>query len=163
MNVSVSEQAYMFFAMIVCGVFCGLVFDLFRSVRRAHRCHSGVVALQDITFWLAELVLVYWVAFKLNYAKVRLYELVALVIGSWLYFMTVSFYVVKILSEVIGYLIKAGLFIAKPFCKMWKLIVKLAKNTVFSMCSEVIGHFKVLIVRFEGFLVKKAKKMMIKR
>lgn len=93
----------MFFVMLLCGFICGLVFDFFRAVRRLRRSSSGIVAIQDIVFWVMELTLVYAVAFRLNYARIRVYELVALVMGSWLYFMTVSSWIVNLLCRVIDF------------------------------------------------------------
>lgn len=161
MDVSVSAQAYMFLAMVVCGVFCGLVFDLFRSLRRAHRCHSGVVAFQDIIFWLAELVLVYSVAFRLNYAKVRLYELVALVIGSWIYFMTVSFYVVNFLSGVIVFSINTGKIILRPFVRLarvFKGLMSYLKSAVFLQANRILTYFKSNFGNIKAKYIKKNQK-----
>ena len=158
MDVSVSAQAYMFLAMVVCGAFCGLIFDLFRSLRRAHRCHSGVVAIQDIIFWLAELVLVYTVAFRLNYAKVRAYELVALIIGSWIYFMTASFYVVRFLSEVIVFSINTGKIILKPFVKIAEVLmgfVSRIKSSIFLQAIRVLTYFRSNFGKVKAKYIKK--------
>jgi len=160
-DVSVSAQAYMFLVMVVCGVFCGLIFDLFRSVRRAHRCHSGVVAVQDIVFWLAELALVYTVAFKLNYAKVMAYELVALVIGSWIYFMTVTIYVVRILSGVIVVSINTGRIVFKPFVKLAKVLtgfVLWLKSAIFLQINRILTYSKDIFGKLKAKYIKKDKK-----
>ncbi len=113
-DISVSSQVFVFFAMIVLGVMCGAVFDIFRGIRRMKKLTGGVVAVQDLLFWLSELVLVYMVTFRLNYAHVRAFELVALVIGSFIYFMTVSRYVIAFVHKTANIVWKAVGIILKP-------------------------------------------------
>ena len=107
-DVSLSGQAFVFFAMVLCGFVCGFAFDFFRAFRRIHKSGSGVVALQDIVLWLIELSFVYFAAFSLNYARLRAYEALALVIGSFIYFMLLSQYVLKALCAVIAFVKRAA-------------------------------------------------------
>ena len=122
MDISLSYQAFSFFAMIICGILCGVIFDIFRSFRRHRKSACSVVALQDIVFWILELCLVYAVAFKLNYAHIRAYEGIALVIGSWLYFMTVSDFVLGALCKGVAYAVKLTGAVLAPFKKVAEFI-----------------------------------------
>ena len=115
MNISVSQQVFVFFGMVICGILCGVVFDVFRGLRRYHKSARSIVAMQDLLFWAIELTVVYMVAFSLNYAHVRAFEAVALVIGSWIYFMTMSRYVVRFVSVIISFAVRTALVISKPF------------------------------------------------
>ena len=134
MDISVSHQVFIFFAMVICGVACGIVFDLFRGIRYRRKTSSGVVAVQDILFWLSEVVLVYLVAYALNYAGVRAFELVALVIGSSVYFMTVSPYVISAVSRICTVAARLASYLAAPvrkavfFVKKSQLRIKLQKK-----------------------------------
>ncbi len=122
MDISLSAQALAFVIMVICGALCGVVFDVFRAMRRMHKTAGGVVALQDICFWLLELILVYMAAFYLNYAHIRAYEAVALVIGSWLYFMTASGYVLGFFVVLIRKITKAFAVMAKPISKLFQFL-----------------------------------------
>ncbi len=117
MDISFSGQAFVFLAMVMCGVLCGIIFDVFRAVRHARRTASGIVAMQDLLFWLVELAAIYTVAFKLNYAYVRAFEGIALVIGSWIYFMTLSKYALRFLCRAVDMIIKTARFIFAPIAK----------------------------------------------
>jgi len=114
--VSPTKEVCIFIAMVLCGILCGVVFDFFRSVRRTRRSNCGVVALQDIVFWIIELAVVYFCAFRLNYAKLRAYEALALIIGSCLYFMTLSGYVLKFICKIIIIHTRIIGYITKPIC-----------------------------------------------
>ena len=108
--------------MVICGFFCGVLFDLFRALRRHRKSACSVVAFQDVLFWILEVSLVYFVAFKLNYAHIRAYEGVALVIGSFLYFITASAYVLAFLCRIVMFLQKIINIILTPFKKITLLI-----------------------------------------
>ena len=145
MEISASNQAFVFLAMVVCGFACGFVFDFFRAIRRFKSSGKRIVATQDILFWLAELVIVYEVLFKLNYARIRLYEAIALVLGSFLYFMTVSHYAISMMCTLVGW--SAKLIIA-VFLPLYRLVLKTltplvkAKNSI--VCK--IKSFKIHLV-----------------
>ena len=113
-EIPLAGQVLVFFVMVLCGGFCGVLFDVFRAFRRLHKSTNGVVALQDVIFWLLELTLVYMVAFKLDYAHIRAYEAIALVMGSWLYFMTLSSVVMPVLVLVISFLFGTVLSFLTP-------------------------------------------------
>ncbi len=135
MEISSANQAYVFFAMILCGALCTAVFDVFRAVRRYKNSGTGVIAIQDIVFWLIELSIVYMVAFRLNYAKVRAYEIVALVIGSGVYFMTISDWVIRLLVRVIDLVVRTFAYISLPFIKFMCMLKK--------TCIRLITFVKV--------------------
>ena len=133
MDISLSYQAFSFLVMVVCGFLCGLIFDLFRALRRHRKSACSVVAVQDIVFWILEASFVYFVAFKLNYAHIRVYEIVALVIGSWLYFMTASVYLLGFLCTVVSYVQKVVDIIFVPIKK------------ILGFVSRVFARFKKII------------------
>ena len=128
MEISSVNQAYVFLAMVLCGGLCTAVFDIFRAIRRYKNSGTGVIAFQDIVFWIIELFIVYMVAFRLNYAGVRAYEIVALVIGSTIYFVTLSGYVIKFFVRLIGLVAKVLGFLLAPVAKLCGFFANGAKK-----------------------------------
>ena len=118
MEISSANQAYVFLAMVLCGALCTGVFDIFRAIRRYKNSATGVIVFQDIVFWIIELFIVYMVAFRLNYARVRAYEIIALVIGSAIYFVTLSDYVIKFMMWQIGLVAKVFGFLMAPLLRV---------------------------------------------
>lgn len=132
MEISVSNQAIVFLGMVLCGVVCGVVFDIFRAIRRCRKSANSVIAAQDLLFWIIELVIVYMAAFRLNYAHVRAYEGIALVIGSVIYFMTLSKYTVRFVCICIAFAVKITLLVLTPVMKAARLALRPIKAlTVF--------------------------------
>ncbi len=145
MDITLTYQAFSFFVMVFCGSLCGVIFDLFRSFRRNKKSACGIVALQDIVFWIMELFLVYMVAFRLNYAHIRAYEGIALLLGSWLYFMTVSKWVLNTLCALLSYVQKAFGFVLIPFKKTMGFFGRCAsgiKKTVLSKSRQTVIKLK---------------------
>ena len=161
MEVSSVNQAYVFLSMILCGGICTAVFDVFRAVRRYKKSDGGVIVLQDLVFWIVELCLVYLTAFKLNYAKVRVYEILALVIGSVIYFVTLSDFVIKQLCMVIGAFVTLINKISVPFRKLAKTLMLPAKKLRKYACekSEIVRTAIRLRVNIAGQRMKKAFKV----
>ena len=153
MEISSVNQAYVFLAMVLCGGLCTAVFDIFRAIRRYKNSGTGVIAFQDIVFWIIELSIVYMVAFRLNYAGVRAYEIVALVIGSAIYFVTLSGYVIKFFVWLIGLGAKALGFLLAPVAKVCGLFANAAK--------KVLCQIKVKCSALKAFAVGKICKIAI--
>ncbi len=116
--------------MVLCGAVCGVVFDVFRAVRRCKKSGRSVIAAQDLLFWVIELVIVYMAAFELNYAHVRAYEGIALVIGSVMYFMTLSQYTVRLVCAIIRFAAKTVRVISAPVIKLAVFMMKPVKALV---------------------------------
>ena len=130
MEISSVNQARVFLWMVVCGAVCTFVFDVFRGIRRYKRLQNSVILFQDLILWLIEICIVYMVAFKLNYARVRAYEIVALVIGSLLYFVVLSDYIVKVVCRITAITEKCVHRIVSPVQKLCKFVLTPAKRCV---------------------------------
>lgn len=102
----------------------GVIFDIFRAYRKCTGKKSGIVAMQDILFWLFELVLVYATAFKVNNAGIHGYEAIALVLGSVVYFSSVSALVIKL------------------FCVFWRAVIA-AVSAVLSPVRRIKRYLKI--------------------
>lgn len=129
MELSVSHQLYVFCCMILCGMLSGIVFDVFRSVRRCIKCTNGIIAVQDLAFWGVELCMVYITAFKVNNAQMRGYEIIALILGTVFYFTAFSQYIIIILCRITNIVKKFVVLILKP-------IYNPIKKTCFAICNH---------------------------
>ena len=159
MKLSVSHQLFVFVCMFFCGWLTGIVFDIFRGLRRCIKSGSGVIAAQDLLLWFLELVIVYYTVFKVNNAEIRGYEAVALISGAVVYFIILSEYAVKFISKVIMLLIKAIRVVLKPLkklvCFMKKPLrkcihfIKIKQEIVFeflkNMKNSVISRIKTTL------------------
>ena len=165
MELSVSHQAYVFVCMVLCGMLSGIIFDIFRSIRRCTKPKSCIIAAQDLFFWFIELCVVYITAFEVNNAQIRGYEAIALVLGAVFYFVTVSEYVMRFLCHIIRFAMKTVNAVLKPlykilhvmtlpFKKARSAVKKKAKNIKNRISSLVKNEIRRLKTIFSGKIQK---------
>ena len=129
MELSVSHQLFVVVCMFLCGSVTGVVFDLFRGFRRCVKSGNGIIVMQDLLLWLTELIIVYYTMFKINNAKLRAYEVVALICGAVVYFLTLSQYTVEGVYRLTSFVLKVFSAVLMPIKKALFVIIKPIKKT----------------------------------
>lgn len=126
MFLSSKHELFVLFGTFAGGVALGLVFDIFRIMRRSFRCANRCVWLQDILLWLCALAVVCVTLYVTNSAGVRLYEFFGFGAGAASYMATVSRFVVKGATAVISFLKKivrtAVAALTWPFSMLIKIV-----------------------------------------
>ena len=124
-----TNQAYLFFIFVLNGILIGFLFDFFRILRKSFSGKDWITYLEDILFWILTGAILLYSIFTFNNGEIRLFMLIGALLGSILYLLTVSRYVIKISVKIIG-IIK--LVICKifnilyfPFKYFYKLLRKL--------------------------------------
>lgn len=81
-----AQQLYAFGMTVVAGIAAGLVFDLYRLVRRHLRPNPAVSWLMDLLFWLVLTPVVFALLLVGNWGELRFYVFLGLASGLVLYF-----------------------------------------------------------------------------
>ncbi len=102
------SQLYSFMIFILDGVLIGLLFDLFRILRKSIKTADVFTTIQDIVFWILSGILLIYSIFKFNEGELRLYIFIGLFIGTMAYilifskvFIEVSMFIVNSMKRVI--------------------------------------------------------------
>lgn len=90
MSVNVNREVCVFLVSFLCGIICSVLFDLFRASRSVYRQSAVIIGLSDLFFWLVSCTLCYACIFVFNNGKLRFYEFAAVILGSFIYFLTLS-------------------------------------------------------------------------
>lgn len=126
MEVSVSGQLYVFLAMSVCGACSGVVFDIFRVIRKTFLCSNLTTSLSDILFWLIISLGMFFSLFSISGGEIRWHEIIGVVLGSIIYFLTISRLFMALLGAVMRFVTKIFLTILKiiltPLVFLYKMI-----------------------------------------
>ncbi|MCL2603567.1 MAG: spore cortex biosynthesis protein YabQ [Defluviitaleaceae bacterium] len=104
MILSMPAQAWLFVTTVMVGVAVGVFYDFFRVLRRTASHGKWAVQLEDLFFWLAVTVLVFYYMLHRNYGEIRFFALLGMGLGVVLYFVTVSRLIVKVCVAVVEYL-----------------------------------------------------------
>lgn len=128
MNALFLEQIYIFFIFIICGVIIGIIFDIFRILRKSFKTPDIITYIEDILFWIITCVLFAYTIFTYNNGEIRLYIFIGALVGILMYILTISRYFIKFcvkIIEIIRRIIKK--FVVYPL----KIILKILRKLVF--------------------------------
>ena len=92
----IANQAYTFIIFVAVGIIIGIVFDIFRILRKSFKTKDSITYIQDIIFCIITGLILIYSIFKFNSGEIRIYMLLGVVIGCILYMLTISKYIIKI-------------------------------------------------------------------
>lgn len=142
MEVSVSNQLYVFLAMTLAGAAAGALFDIFRIIRRTFRTGPLTTSLSDVLFWLLISAGMFLAMFFVNNAEVRWFEAIGILLGGVVYFLTLSRLFVKVIGAVFRFVIKIILFILKIVLTPLAFLYKMIKRPLVWAFAKVMRFVK---------------------
>ena len=86
---------------IITGIVIGILFDIFRVLRKCFKTADFITYLQDIVFWFLAGMITLFSIFKFNQGEIRIYVFLGIFIGILLYAITLSKIVVKFLVSIL--------------------------------------------------------------
>jgi spore cortex biosynthesis protein YabQ len=83
---SLASQGQTFAVLCLGGLLVGFLFNVYTGLRRVFRVQRGLLTnIGDLVYWLIVTTVVYVLLFITNGGEVRLYMLVGVVLGIWIY------------------------------------------------------------------------------
>lgn len=143
MSAFLVEETILFLQSCILGVFLGCLFDLFRIFRMAVKCGTIFVFIQDILYFSIITFVTFMFLLSYNDGRLRMFILVGELMGSVLYFFSLSILILKSSKLIISVIKKILSVILNPFIKIFKFIkyksdslkdkinVKFKKNKIF--------------------------------
>lgn len=149
----VTNQAYLFLVFTINGIIIGLLFDIFRILRRSFKTSDIVTYLQDILFWVLTGFILLYSIFTFSNGEIRFYMFLGVFLGCLIYMLIFSKYfininvkIILILKKVIGKILSIIIF---PI----KMIIKFIKKIFF----KPINFVTINIKKFKTNYQKKIK------
>ncbi len=99
--IPLESQLSTMLAMVLAGAAVGLLYDCVRAIRWTFRLRGLLVALWDVVFWLAATVVLLVALVAGNWVDLRLYVVLGLGTGLWLYGSLASPVVVRALHRLL--------------------------------------------------------------
>lgn len=127
------EQLFCLIAFTATGIVIGVLFDIFRILRRSFKTADWLTTLQDILFWILAGFVILFSIFKFNNGEIRSYIFVGISLGVLIYMLTLSKYIVR--------------------CSV--IIIKFIKKIISYPVNLIIKITNFLIIKPIKFLVKK--------
>lgn len=142
MAISATHQALVFSLCIAGGFILGVLFDIFRIIRRAVNAGNVVTGVLDFLFWVLAAVLVFGTIFIINNGEVRAYEFLALALGLVLYFVCISRAFVRFSLFLIKWTKKIVTAVCRILFFPVKWILKALRVSVITVWSPVKGGLR---------------------
>lgn len=139
-----NNQGILFLIYVIVGVLIGLIFDLFRSLRKGIKTSNVATYIEDILFWIIVSFIIIGTILKYNYGELRLYIFIGIIFGITIYLLTLSKIILKYTTIIIE-------FTVKIFNKILAMLLKIFKKPI-----------KFIIINLRKLPTKKKKNKSIK-
>ena len=157
MNQITINQAYLFMIFILNGIFIGIIFDIFRILRKSFDTPNFVTYIEDSIFWTVSALTVLYTLFIFNNGELRAYIFIGLFLGVALYMLFLSKTIVNVSVKIMLFLKKVIYNILKFIMYPIKIIWKIIKNIFIIPCKYMSNHWnnmKNTIKKCHNFKIK---------
>lgn len=145
-----NNQAYIFFIFILNGLIIGILFDVFRIMRKSFKTSDFRTNLQDILFWIFTGLILLYSIFKFNNGELRAYIFLGVLLGIALYillfskiFIKVNLLIINIIKQIFKYIF----FIPMKYTfKFIRKIVLAPISFIFINIRKNLSNFKKNII-----------------
>ena len=136
--ISVGGQLHDVVRALVIGIFMGIYYDFWRTLRAFFKSSLSVVAIEDLIFWISSAVAVFFATIQLNSGFVRIY-FVALILAGWfVYYFTIGSVLMFIVNKLSSIAKNAASFVDRRF---FKPVNRFAVNVIMSIYQKIQRHF----------------------
>lgn len=154
------EQLTNFIYFIITGMILGIIFDVFRILRKTFKTSDIVTNIQDILFGIITGIILLSSIFLFNNGELRLYLFIGISFGILIYMLLISKYFIKINVAIINFIKKIIILSTKPFIILFKFIKRLFFKPISFIFINIKLLFKKIFINFKK--TTKIKKKVIK-
>ncbi len=137
MNQIVSNQTLLFITCIEIGLIMGVFFDLVRIFSKIIKHPNFFVQIEDTLYWVGCALISFYLLYIRNYAAIRPFVFVGMILGGILYFATFSIVFMKMATAVIDYIKKIIAEVIKLLLIPIRIIIKGIKRPLGYMQYKV--------------------------
>lgn len=136
------NEIYIFLLFILTGMSIGILFDIFRILRKSFKTIDFITYIQDFLFWLLAGAILLYSIFSFNNGELRGYIFIGVILGIILYMLILSKYFVKISIAIINILKK---IIYTPI----KFIINFIKKHIIEHFIKIVNKIKTILGNFK--------------
>lgn len=126
----VISQANLFLIFTLDGILIGLLFDIFRILRKSFKTADIVTYIEDTIFWLLTGVIILYSIFVFNNGEIRLFMFIGILLGISFYLLLFSKYVIKVSVTVINIVKNIIIWICNILITPIKFIYKIIEKPI---------------------------------
>lgn len=139
MSETITTEFYFFLHAALTGVVLSAVYDIFRILRRVRSHGWFLIAVEDFFYWIGSALYIFFILMRDNDGVIRWFFVFGILMGMLVYNLTISQYLVKILSKIIKWILD---------------IVEKILNIVFKPFAFLLGKSKKTIAKCRKLFIK---------
>lgn len=137
LNAETINQAYLFLIFILNGVLIGIIFDIFRILRKSFKTPNFITYIEDILFWIISAIIILYSLFIFNNGQFRGYIFIGIFFGIAIYMLFFSKFIINFSVKIISFVKKTISFIFKIISFPIKIIFNIIKRIVFKPFIQI--------------------------
>lgn len=138
----VISQANLFLIFTLDGILIGLLFDIFRILRKSFKTADIVTYIEDTIFWLLTGAIILYSIFVFNNGEIRLFMFIGILLGIAFYLLLFSKYVIKVSVTIINIVKNVIMWIYKILITPIKFIYKIMEKPIKIVVINVSKIFR---------------------
>lgn len=147
------NQANLFLIFTINGILIGLLFDIFRILRKSFKTSDIITYTEDLVFWILTGLLLLYSIFTFSNGEVRFYMFLAVFCGCLIYMLLFSKYFININVKIIAIIKKIIKTILSIVILPFKIILQLLKKIFF----KPINFMTINLKKIGNNIQKKSK------
>lgn len=140
------NQTSLFLIFTIDGVLIGIIFDIFRILRKTIKTSDFVTYIEDFLFGIITSIILFYSIFTYNNGELRFFMFLAVILGFVLYLCTISSYLIKINVKIINVIkrifLKLFEIIHKPLIKTFKILKKIIFKPILFVIINIRKNMK---------------------
>ena len=146
---TLSTQFMTMLAMVSMGLFFGVCLDTYQYFLKRPMRKRSIVFIHDILFWISQALLMFYVLFLVTKGEVRVYLVLALLLGFSMYKSLFQALYLQLLKKIISICVHSYRFFIKVFVN---IVYKPIKSIIFFLLSIIIALGKGLLALVNGII-----------
>jgi len=147
-NQSIINQLYSFLTFIGIGILIVLIFDVFRIFRKSFKTPDIITSIEDVIFGIISGFILLYSIFKFNSGELRIYVFLGILVGGFIYILTISKFFIKINVMMINALKKVITQMFNIVIFPFKIMFKYIRKIFFKPISFFFINFKKYFTNF---------------
>lgn len=138
----VISQANLFLIFTLDGILIGLLFDIFRILRKSFKTADIVTYIEDTIFWLLTGAIILYSIFVFNNGEIRFFMFIGILLGIAFYLLLFSKYVIKVSVTIINVVKNIIMWIYKILITPIRFIYKIMEKPIKIVVINVSKIFR---------------------
>lgn len=136
--IEVSNQTLIFLQSCLLGIVLGIIYDVFRVIRRAIKVNTIITFIQDFIFFILAAIITFTFFLQQTDGEMRMFVVIGELLGWVVYYLTIGKLVIKISESII-----------KVIKNIFKLIYNILIKRIIRIIIKIYSKIKKILIKFK--------------